>query len=274
MHFIEFAFTWLFALLLQGEQEAGKSLLSQLEQAVEKGVWLVYTEGEEGPKSGKDKAYYSSLGEFLQHVQKEYLVSKASCMHANLVVVICIAAKLSQLHSFGQTLVVSFHAWPAASCTHVVVSIADVRMLVLDLADCRICVRFPAVLVMRTQDGKLAQADLDTYGMVCRDIGPGLLDAYKMDFGDKLADEAARALRRTKKAGSDQANGCYLQQNAWMQAFSEVRVCWHGACADAVAWPCTVASSCMEVHKPAQRCRHEFQAGRADARCAAWVGRG
>lgn len=80
--------TRLFACLLQGDQEAGKLLTTQLEQAVEKGSWLVYTEGEEGAKSGKDKAYFSSLGEFLQHVQKEYLVSITSahsvhvCMHA------------------------------------------------------------------------------------------------------------------------------------------------------------------------------------------------
>jgi hypothetical protein len=65
--------------------------------------------------------------------------------------------------------------------------------------------------------------DIKEYGMECHDLGPGLLDVFNMNFGDKLQDDAGRALRRSKKAGSDQANSFHLEENAWMQAFSEVR---------------------------------------------------
>jgi hypothetical protein len=90
------------------------------------------------------------------------------------------------------------------------------------------CATFPPFL----QDGKPATEDLKEYGMACHELGPGLLDAFNMDFGNKLWDEAGRALRRNKKAGSDQANGFHVEENGWMQVFSEVGrcVCVVGCC--------------------------------------------
>jgi hypothetical protein len=63
--------------------------------------------------------------------------------------------------------------------------------------------------------------------MSCAEAGPGLLDTFNADFGSLLADDAAKALRRQgrSKAGSDQANGFHLEENAWMQTFA--KVCRH-----------------------------------------------
>lgn len=73
--------------------------------------------------------------------------------------------------------------------------------------------------------------------MVCHDLGPGLLDVFQVDFGNKLKDDAARELRRSKKAGSDQANGFHVGENAWMQAFSQVCCCFYLLLCCCAAWP-------------------------------------
>lgn len=74
-------------------------------------------------------------------------------------------------------------------------------------------------------------------GLVCHNLGPSPAQAYQLEFGDLLHDEAARALRSLSSSSSSGgrggkqdggaagggANGFHAEENQWVKAFAAVR---------------------------------------------------
>lgn len=73
------------------------------------------------------------------------------------------------------------------------------------------------------QSDDVAKDLVEKMGMRCSNMGPGLMDAYNMDFGDLLDDEAVKALMPSRKDKGGVTNGLNLEDNPVLRTFAEVR---------------------------------------------------
>lgn len=276
-----------------------KAVREQLEKMREKNFWLVFSDPDDTQKSGA--RYHASLREFQEHVRASQLVSRDQAGGLR-----C-SARYRLRHSYQPPSRACWSAGPMRSFCWMAVNSCAVQAYWAHDAPARPALVFagalpaahaPSPLTLHLsragclQDGSAAQSDIKELGLACADAGPGLVDAFEVDFGDLLQDEAARPLLRlSKKLGSDQANGCHLDadSNAWLQAFEQVngpegragqrhglqgtclgpvlwkgaRTCCHGALllfwAACGQLPATVVVCLWLQHKHTLRARRELQ---------------